>query len=138
MKRAAFTSLLFVCAAAIGFCLPVPDPTLRFIRIFDAAVCSLLAVMLWGAFHFLGMQRHPNRRVAAEVLGLVLLWGLLVVGLLLGLRRLFPIHDEERLRASPSDISVNQVVEWPGTHRSAAARFTALLQTPFLVQTAFY
>ncbi|MGO8927709.1 MAG: hypothetical protein ACLQU3_12560 [Limisphaerales bacterium] len=53
----------------IGFCLEPPAlDEWPHLRLFDAAVFSLLGLGVWGAFHLFGFHRLSGRRAVAMII----------------------------------------------------------------------
>lgn len=84
MKKPWISMALSICAAVAGYCLTPPLDTneIGYIREFDAVVCGLLSIVVWGIFHLLGLQRYDGSRAAAVITIAALFWMLLVGGVM--------------------------------------------------------
>jgi len=98
MKNIQFTTrrtdeiviIAFLCAslpASVGFCIQPPDLQIENLRLFDAALCSLLGIAFWGAYHSFGFDRFVGKKSVTTILAAVVLWGLAVAGLMMALYR---------------------------------------------------
>ncbi len=84
MKKPWISMALPIGAAVIGCFLtpPLDAYEISFIREFDAIVCCLLSIVVWGLFHLLGLQRYDGARAAAVITISALFWMLLVGGVM--------------------------------------------------------
>jgi hypothetical protein len=82
--------IAFLCAAlraSIGLCIQPPDLAFDHLRLFDAALCSLLGIAFWGAYHCFGFDRLVGKKAVTAILAAVVLWALAVAGLMMALYR---------------------------------------------------
>ena len=79
-----------LCAAlpaSVGYCIQPPDLAFDHLRLFDAALCSLLGVAFWGASHCFGFDGFVGKKAVTTILATVVLRGLAVAGLMMALYR---------------------------------------------------
>jgi len=80
----------FLCAvtpAFIGFSIQPPALAFEHLRLFDAALSSLLGIAFWGAYHCFGFDRFVGKKAVTTIIAAVVLWGLAVAGLMAALHR---------------------------------------------------
>lgn len=88
-------ALLCVGSAAIlSLCVPPPVGALddTGMYIFDATICATLAILVWAIFHLCDLQRLNGLPLGAAIVGSIIFWALLVIGLVKLLRHALA-HD---------------------------------------------
>jgi hypothetical protein len=82
--------IALLCAAlpaSIGYCIQPPDLQFDHLRLFDAALCSLLGIVFWGAYHCFGFDHFVGKKAVTAIFAAVILWVLAVAGLMMALYR---------------------------------------------------
>jgi hypothetical protein len=114
MRQLLIRTVSLGCAAAIGYCLR-PPLYVSNIRLFDALFSCLLAIMIWGVFHLLGLHRLSGRRALATGAISALVWALLLTGLMGALRRIDDSRRQhqylEELRTDSAPRRTNERIE---------------------------
>jgi hypothetical protein len=95
LRKVMFGALALAIPALIGVCIKPPFLPIEHLRLFDAALCASLAVLVWAVFHICGLHRLSGRKALIMVIFAVLLWALLVITLLV-VSRLNLDHDWDR------------------------------------------
>jgi hypothetical protein len=94
MKRLLVSALVLGCAAGIGYSFRRPNDFLH-IGLFEAVISCLLAVLVWGVFHLLGLDQLPRPRARAAGAISVLAWALLLATCVAVVRQLERPMDRE-------------------------------------------
>jgi hypothetical protein len=75
-------------AAIMGLCVAPPVGALddTGMHVFDATICATLAILVWAIFHLCNLQHLNGLPLGAAILGSMLFWLLLVIGLMILIR----------------------------------------------------
>ena len=106
MKNVQFTSretdhrvlIALLCAgsaAIMGLCVPPPQSLLgdEWMYLFDVTICAILAMLVWSGFHLRNIQRFNGLPHAATIVGLMVVWLLLVIGVMILIRHVVANDD---------------------------------------------
>ena len=99
--------IAFLCAAlpaSIGFRIQPPDLKVENLQLFDAALCSLLGIAFWGAYHCTGFDRFVGKKAVTTILAAVVLSGLAVAGLMMALYRVDAGYSSRIMNLTRPDI----------------------------------
>jgi len=82
-------------AAFVGFCVKPPPSAISegWICLFDATICAVLGILVWAAFHLCDFQHFSGIRLMVTVIGSIIVWALLVIGLMIVIRHLIGDYD---------------------------------------------